>query len=80
MKISDFDGWRNSPVGIWFFDLLREYADEAAKINGRAPGSYLTAHEDFVAFIRNAGHIDGIEYVINFDPFEEERNESEGNR
>ena len=80
-KITEYDGWRSSAIGIWFFEhYLQGYADEAANINGRAVGTYPTKDEDHMTYVRNAGHINGVEYTINNDPFEEERNESEVNR
>lgn len=72
--INDYDGWRNSLVGQWFFEhVLQTYADESAKENGKMPGSLYQAHEDFAVYVRNAGHITGVEYVIHLDPFEDKR-------
>jgi hypothetical protein len=72
--IHDFDGWRNSPVGQWFFEyVLQGLADEAARQNGRAVGTYATRDEDYLTYVRNAGHISGVEYAITLDPFETER-------
>ena len=77
MNRRDFDAWREMPVGRWFFDqVLQGYADEAAKENGRAVGSLEeTQGKEFMSFVKNAGHISGVEYVINLDPFDEERQE-----
>lgn len=73
-SINDFDGWRNSLVGQWFFEyVLQGLADEAARLNGRAIGTYATKEEDYLTYVRNAGHISGIEYAITLDPFEVER-------
>lgn len=77
--ISEFDGWRNSPVGRWFFDhYLQGYADEGAKINGKAAGTY-TSTEDHITLVRNAGFITGVEHAIHVDPLEGERNEAKSN-
>jgi len=80
-KMQEYDGWRNSAVGIWFFEtFLQSYADEAARQNGKAPGSYQSQWEDFAAYVRNAGYISGVEYTITIDPFEETRHEIESHR
>lgn len=78
-SISEYDGWRNSPVGRWFFDTyLQGYADASAGINGRAVGGVEdTSGKEFLTYVKNAGVISGVEYAILSDPFEEEREERE---
>ena len=75
MKINEFDGWRNSPVGRWYFDTyLKGYADAAAAENGRSLGNLAeTSFEDYAIHVKNAGIVEGIEYAIHTDPFIEER-------
>lgn len=76
--VSEFDGWRQSVVGIWFFEhYLQGYADFSAGQNGRAVGLYSTSHEELMTYARNAGVIQGVEYAIGTDPFEEERSTDE---
>ena len=73
-KANEFDGWRQAASGRWVFDfVLQGNADAAANQNGRLPGSLQNAHEDFATYIRNAGYIAGVEFTIQFDPFQEER-------
>ena len=75
-KQSEYDGWRNSAVGIWFFEhYLQGYADTAAIENGKSAGRYPAKDEDHMICVRKAGHISGVEFTINADPFEEEREE-----
>jgi len=76
-KMSEFDGWRASPVGRWFFEVvLQGYADASAGINGRAVGSLEESQgKEILTYVKNAGVISGIEYAIACDPFEEERQE-----
>ena len=89
-SISEFDGWKNSPVGQWYFRVyLKEYADLAAGENGRGVGRVEeTVDAEFMTFVRNAGVIQGVESVINgiteedllLDPFVEERDEIESGK
>ena len=80
MNMKEFDGWRASPVGVWFFEtVLQGYADASAGINGRAVGSVEDSQgKEIMTYVKNAGVINGVEYVIALDPFEDERPE-EGN-
>ena len=75
MNRNEFDGWRNSPVGRWFFDTyLQGYADVSAADNGRSVGNLeATSFEDYAVHVKNAGIVEGVEYAINADPFIEER-------
>jgi hypothetical protein len=73
--MSDYDAWRNSSVGLWFFEHhLQGEADLSASENGRAVGLFSPAI-DYMTFVRKAGVIEGIEHAINSDPFEVEREE-----
>jgi hypothetical protein len=78
-KMSEFDGWRASAVGRWFFEVvLQGYADASAGINGRAVGSLEESQgKEILTYVKNAGVINGVEYVIELDPFIEERQELE---
>lgn len=77
-KLTEFDSWRNTAIGIWFFEhYLQNYVDAAAMENGKAAGTYTSKDIDHMIFVRNAGLIHGIEYAINIDPFEEERQAKE---
>ncbi len=72
----EYDNWRRSSVGQWFFEhYLQEYADEGARLNGRQIGQM-----EYDVCVRNAGVIEGVEYAITADPFEEERDEAESRR
>ena len=75
MNMKEFDGWRASPVSVWFFEeVLHEYVRAAAAINGRAVGSTEDSiGKELMTFVKNAGVINGVEYVIDLDPFEDER-------
>lgn len=79
-KLNEYDGWRNSAIGIWFFEhYLQGYADLAAIENGKAAGTWTDIGRDHMNYVRNAGHVSGVEFVINNDPFEGEREELDEN-
>jgi hypothetical protein len=66
---SDFKGWRHSPMGLWFFDqYLQDYADASANVNGRMPGAGI----DPDTLVLNAGVINGVEFTIDANPWEDE--------
>jgi len=68
-------------VGREVFQALQDYADLSAIDNGRSVGNLeATSFEDYAQHVRNAGVIAGVEHAINFDPFEEERDEDQGIR
>lgn len=72
-KLTEYDGWRNSAISIWFFEhYLQTWVNKQAIENGKALGSF-PKDEDYLTYVKNAGIIKGIEDVINEDPFEEER-------
>jgi len=85
--MSEFDGWKHSTVGRWFFDeFLQGYADISAGQNGRGVGVVEeTVDKELLTFVRNAGVILGVESVIAgiseeddlLDPFAEERREND---
>ena len=77
-KMSEFDGWRSSPVGAWYFEVLQGYANASADMNGRQVGSMEDSQgKEFMTYVKNAGVINGVEYAINLDPFEDRRQELE---
>ena len=91
-KMRQFDGWKSSAVGQWFFrEYLQDYADSSAMENGRQFGRVEeTAEKEVMTAARNAGVIQGVDDVINgirdteeesynsqLDPFAEEREEQE---
>lgn len=62
----EFKAWRNSEVGIWFFEhVLQSYADVLARANGTAIGQ-----QEIETCIRYAGTVEGVEYAISLDPYE----------
>ena len=75
--LREFDEWRTTSVGKWFFDeVLVKDAQERAMLNGRAVGVRgPTLYEDYMILAKEAGVIEGILYAINEDPFEDERKE-----
>ena len=77
--MSDFDGWRNSATGVWYFEhYLQSYADMQAQENGRSVGRIEEdTQQEFITAVRNAGVIQGVDNVVSLDPFEEEREELE---
>ena len=79
--MSEFDGWKNSATGIWFFEhYLQGYADIMAGENGRGVGVIEeTIGKELLTFVKNAGVICGVESVISLDPFDDEREELENN-
>ena len=91
-KMNEFDGWKNSSTGLWYFNVyLQQYADRAAGENGRGVGRVEdTVDSEFMTFVKNAGVIQGVENVINgtkeevdkdydslMDPFYEERQDED---
>jgi len=77
--MAQYDGWRASPAGQWFFGVyLQEVANQTAEDNGRSVGNRgSTLHDDYMILAKQAGSVDGIEFAINHDPFEDERKETE---
>ena len=83
--ISEFDGWKDSPVGQWYFrTYLAEYARKVAEEAGRSIGMMgETFDTDYMYHAKEAGRVDGIEAVVSgiteenplLDPFEAEREE-----
>jgi hypothetical protein len=71
--LNEFTDWKHHPVGRWFFDHLQETADDLAADNGRAVGRLQDKDSDHMKCVFTAGHVAGIEYVVDIDPFEEER-------
>ena len=76
-SISEFDGWKASIVGQWYFEhYLQGYANATAEENGRAVGKRGASFEDdYMILARQAGIVEGVEFAITADPFEEERKE-----
>ena len=76
-KMKEFDGWRNSVTGIWFFEyVLPDYARLTAEENGRSVGNRGdTMQEDYMILAKQAGIVEGVEYAATLDPFENEREE-----
>ena len=73
--LQEFDGWKHSSTGKWFFEhYLQGYADESAGVNGRSFGQMSEVKDDdFMIHVFNSGVINGVEYAINTDPFEDAR-------
>ena len=81
MQQSDFDQWRDGPVGKWFFDtiLAEEIARRDAAIGS---GSALSndPYETLRGYSEEVGITAGLELARRIDPFKEERNESRSDR
>ena len=77
--IREFDRWRNTEVGIWFFDVhLKGWADAMAMENGRGVGRVEDSEDmEFMTVVRNAGVVQGVDNAITEDPFVDEREERE---
>ena len=83
----EFDSWKNSPIGVWYFrEYLQGFADAMARENGRNIGGFEDSESKaFMTSVKNAGVIKGVDDVINgiteeddlLDPFAEERNDDE---
>lgn len=80
MTRDDFQIWRHSPAGKWFFETLLEekIRDLAESI---ANGSCQNEDPGKVAmhYMDRVGCLSGMKFVQQLDPFEES-NETEGNR
>ncbi len=75
MNMKEFDGWRASPGSRWYFEgVLKDYAEAKAAENGRAVGARGDSmEEDYMILAKQAGHVEGVEFAIELDPFEGER-------
>lgn len=73
--MSEFDGWKNSPMCIWYFEYVQDQADKMAGENGRTVGQFDDKGVDHMKAVRMSGFVAGMEDVINHDPFLEERQE-----
>lgn len=81
MQKTDYDIWRYSPVGKWFFDTM--LTEEISLHEHALGGGSVLSDEPYKTSIRYAeavGIIAGIELTCALDPFKEERNEAESNR
>ena len=83
--MNDFDMWKLSPVGQWYFDVhLKKLAEESAYQNGVSAGIRESSLEaDHMHHVWQAGWIHGVLDAIANDPFIEEReakDESESGR
>ena len=78
--MSEFDGWKNSATGIWFFEYVQDQANDMAGENGRKIGLFDDKGVDHMSGVRMSGFVAGMEEVITHDPFLEEREELESDR
>ena len=78
MNISEYDAWRNSRVGIWFFEeWLPEQSRNLAEHNGRSVGAEPTLEQDYMSLAKRSGLVEGIDAVADADPFIDEREEKD---
>ena len=81
MQQSDFDQWRDGPVGKWFFDTI--LAEEIAR-RDQAIGSGTALLNDpgetAMRYANETGLTAGLELARRIDPFKEVRDESRGDR
>ena len=75
--MAEFDGWKNTAVGAWYFEYVQDQADKIAMANGRQVGQFENEGVDHMIAVRQAGFVKGMEDVITHDPFEDEREEKE---
>jgi len=83
-NMKDFDDWKSSPTGQWFFGRfdvdgsviekgwLQEQADLRAQDIGRSMGRQDMPDKDHMEAVRQAGFVYGIEYALEIDPWERE--------
>ena len=76
----DYDDWCLHPVTTWYMnEVLQGYANAKAAENGRSVGQRGDRMEDdYMILAKQAGHIEGVEFAVELDPFENKRPE-EGN-
>jgi len=80
MQKADFNQWRNSPVGKWFFDtiLVEEIAERDAAI-GSGSALSIDPHELAFNYTQEVGITAGLTLVRRLDPFKDD-NEDSSNR
>jgi len=81
MEQDDFDQWRQSPVGRWFFEeqLTKEIARRDTEIGSGAALSD-DPYKTLRAYAELVGIGAGISFACRFDPFKEKRNEAKSDR
>ena len=68
----DFEAWRNSPIGEWFFNEISEEAEKSAADQGAGSClNYDSSESTALRYANVCGYINGIAYVVGLDPFPE---------